>query len=440
MEVIANFITNIIDVNILFYYLKTFLKGKKVDNKYVFVYLFIIILFNTLVNSFLGLASVIGFMLILILMSFAFSLIFKETYLNIFIMLLIGMVVMFALELATVNIIVYVFRLPPSLILELNIYRFLAIIIAKGGFFLTTHYWIKKISFLSYVRSKKSLSIAFVFLFNAIIIYMAFILYRYIRVSTYMDYIVFFILTLCAIIFSWLIYGFIKKMFKQEQQEELMKLKIKEYENQNFYVKNMEDIMQSIRAQRHDFNNHVSTLYGLIYLNKTEEAKKYILGLAEDVSIINKIIDVGHPVITALINTKRDKILREKIKMNLDVELPQNLSFNYIDLSIIIGNLLDNAIEACLNPDINDPWIDLKILTKGYYLVIEVLNSKTNIVSIEADSLGHGFTTKKDKESHGFGLSNIKRIVEQYEGLVKIEDNGDIFVVHIALPLGKDIL
>lgn len=54
----------------------------------------------------------------------------------------------------------------------------------------------------------------------------------------------------------------------------------------------------------------------MIHLNKFQEAKKYILGLAEDVSFINNIIDVGHPVITALINIKKDKILRDEIELS----------------------------------------------------------------------------------------------------------------------------
>lgn len=102
-------------------------------------------------------------------------------------MLLIGMVVMFVLELVTVNLIIYIFKLYPSLILELNIYRILAIVIAKGSFFLAIHFCIRRISFFSYIYDKRSQPIAFIFLFNAIIIYMAFILYRYIKINTYMD-------------------------------------------------------------------------------------------------------------------------------------------------------------------------------------------------------------------------------------------------------------
>lgn len=435
MDIIANLITNIIDVNLLFYYLIVAFRGEKNKNTSIFFWLSVIVLFNTLVNNFLGLANIAGFILILTSMSFIFKLIFNEEFLSIFIALLIGMIFMFTLELVTANLIIYIFKLTPLLVLELNIYKILAIIISKGSFFLITHCWISKTSFFSYFQYEGSRPIAFIFLFNSIIIYMAFILYRYIKISSYIDYIVFFTLTMCVILFSWLIYIFTKKMVKQEQQEEFMKIKIKEYENQNFYIKNMEDVLQNIRAQRHDFNNHVSTLYGLIYLNKFEEAKKYILGLAEDVSIANKIVDVGHPVLTALINMKRDKILRENIKMNLDAQLPKNLTFEYVDLSIIIGNLLDNAIEACMNPNIDSPFIELVIKVKSDYLVIETLNSKSNAVSIGADFLEDRFTTKEDKENHGFGLKNIKRIVGQYNGLLKIENKENTFAVHIALPL-----
>lgn len=422
----------------LYFFLKASFEGEKAKKKNVLVGIFVLVAFNTFVNSIIGLANFIGFILMLILMSFIFSLIFKKKILNVSIMLLIGIVVMFILELVTVNLIMYFFKLSPSRILELNFYRLLAIIVAKGSFFIIIQYWTFKTPLLSYIRNIKSLPIAFIFLFNVIIIYMAFILYKYIEINTSIDYIIFFILTLCAISFSWLIYVFTRRMFQQEQQEELMKLKIKEYENQNFYIKNMEDIMQNIRAQRHDFNNHVSTLYGLIFLNKLEEAKKYILDLAEDISFANKIIDVGHPVITALINVKRDKILREKINMSLDVQLPQNLSFDYIDISIVIGNLLDNAIEACLNPCVKEPFIDFRILTKESYLIIEISNSKSSTVRVESDFSEHGFTTKEDKENHGFGLSNIKRIVTQYEGFLKIEDKENTFDVRIALPLEKE--
>lgn len=384
MEHVANLISNLIEVWLLFYYLKTVLNKKKFSSKYVLLWFLIIVLFNTFINIFLGQANTIGFICILAFMTLVFKVIFDTGYLSVFIGLITGLIVMFVIELITVNLIIYIFKLPPMMILELNIYRILAIIIAKSSYFLVIHFWVRKSYIFLYILNKKSLPIAFILLFNALIMYMSFPIFKYIEIRTYLGYIFYFTFTLSTIIFSWLIYSITKRMVKQEQREELMSLKIKEYENQNFYVKNMEEILQNIKAQRHDFNNHVSTLYGLIYLNKFEEAKKYILELAEDISINNKIVDVGHPVLTALINMKRDKILRENINLKLGVKLPQNLSFEYIDLSIIIGNLLDNSIEACLNSNISEPFINLVIQVKDNHLVIEVSNSKATTVNSES--------------------------------------------------------
>src|SRR5690554_636332 len=121
MDIIANFLTNIIDVSLLFYYLKANFRGEKIQSRYVLFLIFTIVLFNTFVNNFLGLANIVGFLLILISMSFVFTLIFKKEFLNIFIALLIGMIFMFTLELVTANLIIYIFKLSPSIILELNI-------------------------------------------------------------------------------------------------------------------------------------------------------------------------------------------------------------------------------------------------------------------------------------------------------------------------------
>lgn len=439
MIVIVNFFTNIIDVCMMFFFLKASFAEEKTNKKNIIIGLIIVIVFGTIVNSILGLANFIGFILILLVTNIMFSLIFKKRFLIVSVMLIIGVVIMFILELITVNLITYIFQIPPSVILELNIYRILGIIIGKGSFILITRYWVNKRKIYSYAQNRKNSPMVFILLFNLIIMYVAFIVFKYVEINSYMDYIILSILTLCTIVFNWLIYIFTKKIIKQEQQEELMKLKIKEYENQNFYIKSMEDILLNIRAQRHEFNNYMSTLYGLILLDKKEEAEKYILNLSEDTSFINKIIDVGHPAITALINVKRDKILREKIKLDLEVQLPDDIALDYIDLSVVIGNLLDNAIEACLQPNINDPYIEFKMFTKENYLVITVYNSKSNISSIHSEALGERYTTKDDKENHGYGLNNIQRIVNEYKGALRIEDKDHSFNVNIELPIEKDI-
>jgi len=146
----------------------------------------------------------------------------------------------------------------------------------------------------------------------------------------------------------------------------------------------------------------------------------------------------NHLVITALINVKYQKAIREKINMNLDINLPQSISIEYIDLSIVLGNLLDNAIEACLKAGSESPVIELRMYIKANYLIIKAENTKSGEVAFNKQSMQYKYTTKADKENHGFGLNNIQRVVDQYKGLLNLEDTGDVFKVHIAIPLKSD--
>ncbi|WP_176431605.1 sensor histidine kinase [Anaerovirgula multivorans] len=341
---------------------------------------------------------------------------------------------MFIFETITAYLFVYLFQITPTEILQLSPLRILAILVSKTSFFLVIWLWISKIPPMTHIHDKKKRVVTFILLFNVIIIYMTFILYRYMEIGSSSEYLILVSITLAALLFSWLIFELTKTMVHQEQQEEIMRLKIREYEKQDFYIKNMEDLMMNIRSQRHDLNNYVSTLYGLIQLEQIEEAKKYMVDLEKNISCFNQIIDTKHPVIIALINIKYQKAIKQKINIDFDINLPEKLFVEYVDLSIILGNLLDNAIEACIKSGNETPKIELKMHKKANYLVIKEENSKSKEIVFKKEDILQKYTTKEDKENHGFGLQNIQRVVEQYEGILKLEDDGNIFKVHIALP------
>lgn len=130
--------------------------------------------------------------------------------------------------------------------------------------------------------------------------------------------------------------------------------------------------------------------------------------------------------------------MREKININFDINLPKSLPIEYVDLSIVLGNLLDNAIESCMKSGNKAPKIQLKMYMKGNYLIIKEENSKASEIVFKEEVFPQKYTTKEDKENHGFGLQNIQRVVNQYDGILKLVDHGDIFKVHIALPLKGD--
>lgn len=96
-----------------------------------------------------------------------------------------------------------------------------------------------------------------------------------------------------------------------------------------------------------------------------------------------------------------------------------------------MGNLLDNAIEACEKASENSRLIRVDIYTKMNNLIIKVANSKPSQNPLEEKINNKGFTTKTETENHGFRLTNIKQTVEKYRGIIKIEDKSDIFTLNI---------
>jgi sensor histidine kinase regulating citrate/malate metabolism len=233
-----------------------------------------------------------------------------------------------------------------------------------------------------------------------------------------------------------MLYSTASKSIHQNQQELIWKLKEEEFYKKDFYIKSMEDILETIKSQRHDLNNYLSTLYGLIYLKKFDDAKKYINKLNTEISNLNIIIDTNHPIVTALVSIKKNKAFDNGINMNLDIELPKDIDFEFVDLSIVIGNLLDNAIEACqLIPRDKERGIEFKIHLKEEILKIKLKNTKLKLKQIENKNITGRFTTKADDENHGYGLGNIEFIVKQYNGNMEISDLGNEFIIDIDLPV-----
>ena len=74
------------------------------------------------------------------------------------------------------------------------------------------------------------------------------------------------------------------------------------------------------------------------------------------------------------------------------------------------------------------------------YLIIRIKNTKNSSIKVDTEEILKGFTSKEDKDSHGLGLMNVSNIVNQYNGLMKLEDLGDNFEVNIAMLLDKDIV
>lgn len=206
------------------------------------------------------------------------------------------------------------------------------------------------------------------------------------------------------------------------------------YQNQLLtrQVNEVQNTYMIMRGWRHDYHNHLQTLKAHLKLKQNEEAGKYLDRLENDLDDINYLIESGNVNLDAILNSKLSLALKENITIHCKAEVPNILVVSELDLCVLIGNLIDNAVEACQKmTESNDKrFIRLYIGTLKKQLYISVTNGTEEAErKIDEDYI----STKRG--NHGHGLKRINNIVEKYEGYINRKNEPGVFVTEIMLPL-----
>lgn len=193
----------------------------------------------------------------------------------------------------------------------------------------------------------------------------------------------------------------------------------------------VENMYRQMRGWRHDFHNHIQTMKAHLLLGQTQELEQYLNQLDADLTQVDTVIKTGNIMIDAILNSKLSLIRAQGITANFKASVPKKLSVVEVDLCVIIGNLLDNAMEACLRQDEGEQrFIRLYIGILRQQLYISVSNSTGRAIRKHEG----GYLSEKDP-SHGLGLIRIDRIVDKYKGYVDRQNEEGVFVSEILLPL-----
>ncbi|MGC8481711.1 MAG: sensor histidine kinase, partial [Acidimicrobiales bacterium] len=208
----------------------------------------------------------------------------------------------------------------------------------------------------------------------------------------------------------------------------------------------MVGMTDALRAQAHEFSNRLHTIVGLIELGNTEEAVSFAVNLSSRRSLPSSTLDsVDDPMLKALLLAKSAVASEKGISLHVadDTNLPGSLQ-HPIDVLTIVGNLIDNAIDAVLESsplpligalDSFDErgWITLRMRTSGEDLAIDVSDSGNGIdPEIESSIFVDGFSTKTSSRGtrRGLGLAMIAQIVAKYNGSITVTSNpGATFAV-----------
>lgn len=211
-------------------------------------------------------------------------------------------------------------------------------------------------------------------------------------------------------------------------KEELLVLnKQNEYSHQ--YAETVKEQYEQARRLRHDMKQYCTVLDGLISEKKYDEARALISENYENISHSEVVVDVGSDFVNSILNAKLT--LTKSLGIDVICSAEKDLSgIDSADLCNLIGNLLDNAIEAAQNCEPEKRSIELNISSSSSRLNITVRNSIQSSVLNINPSLK---STKHNLEEHGFGIKTIKYIAEKYNGTTDFYEEGTIFISRIEL-------
>lgn len=216
----------------------------------------------------------------------------------------------------------------------------------------------------------------------------------------------------------------------------------KQIENMQEHMEEMERIYSGIRSMKHDMKN---TLAVIMQLAGREEAElqTYLSELNQNFDNLEFQFKTGNTVVDTLLNMKYHEAIRIIPDIRIDAErllFSDEMHIQSYDIGVMIGNALDNAMEACRKLKAEDPeaetFICLTSFQKGKMIFIEVENSFNGRV-VKKKQSEFPVTDKTDKREHGIGLLNIKHTAEKYHGAVDWSVDGKVFTLSVMMKNGN---
>lgn len=237
-----------------------------------------------------------------------------------------------------------------------------------------------------------------------------------------------------AIIFGCAAVVFTAFLLFRKILQRLVDRRISTYQNDLIakHCDEVENIYRQMRGWRHDYHNHIQTMKAHLALDQTAELKTYLDKLDADLTTVDTVLKTGNVMVDAILNSKISLALSKNIHINAKATVPDNLKISEIDLCVIIGNLLDNAMEACMKqPNEADRFIRVYVGKFKEQLYISVSNSMAG----EVQKSGRIYLSTKNSATHGFGVMRMDRITEKYSGYVNRQHEEGVFATEIMLPL-----
>lgn len=232
-----------------------------------------------------------------------------------------------------------------------------------------------------------------------------------------------YIISVCGVLYlNFSVFNYFESYDKQIRLAALEQIMERESENYRAIVGSYAEI----KNIKHDLRNQVTVLNDLLKDGKYDEAKQHINQLYNDVEKVTSVCYTGNSAIDSIINLKGDYARSRNISFMSKIKV-NTIDFDTIGVCRILGNALDNAIEACERMDIDEKCVCIAIHQLENKLIIEIENTS---LPVDVNNL---ITSKKNKEAHGIGMQSIRQTAESMNGYVSCNYENGYFSIKIIL-------
>lgn len=194
-------------------------------------------------------------------------------------------------------------------------------------------------------------------------------------------------------------------------------------------VREIQNMYRQVRGWRHDYRNHINNMKIQLSEGNYDKLSDYLNELADDLDTVDTVIKTGNVMADAILNSKLNVAEKMNIKLNVKANVPDKLPMSDVELCSMLGNILDNAVEACGTLPKEERFMRVYIGKLKGQLYLSVQNSAGKVRKSK-----NTYLSTKDGE-HGYGLFRIDRVAKKYGGYVNRQNEEGVFATEIMVPL-----
>lgn len=196
-------------------------------------------------------------------------------------------------------------------------------------------------------------------------------------------------------------------------------------------VLEIQNMYRQVRGWRHDYRNHIQNMKIQLAQGNYAELDSYLDSLADDLNTVDTVIKTGNVMADAILNSKLSVAEKLNIRLNVKANIPNNIPLSDVELCALLGNLLDNAAEACAKLPESERFMRIYIGCLKNQLYMSVQNSAGDVKKVA----GRYLSTKQSEGEHGYGIFRIDRVAKKYGGYVNRQNEEGVFATEIMVPL-----